>query len=89
MGVREGEEGDVVLVMVSQSLRVCQANPTRPGEVEKKRGRRGAQQSRGRQCGFAMRLFLRSMFARIHDNMVSRRRGRRIPGDLAFFLKFS
>lgn len=38
MGVREGEEGDVVLVMVSQSLRVCQANPTRPGEVEKKGG---------------------------------------------------
>ena len=45
MGVREGEEGDVVLVMVSQSSRVCLANPTRPGEVERerKKRRRGGQ----------------------------------------------
>ena len=41
VGVREGEEGDVVLVMVSQSSRVCLANPTRPGEVERERKKGG------------------------------------------------
>ena len=50
MGVREGEEGDVVLVMVSQSSRVCLANPTRPGEVERERKkRRGGDKQRQRQ----------------------------------------